>query len=178
MSKHRGYHYRLTIRATKTERKHLGERAKSVHLSVSRYLVEAALTSANPPTPESRAERERLLFQLRKVGVNLNQLAQRRARVAAALLRFGEPALVWPLLRHSDDPRERTYLIHQLAALHVDPRLLIRRYRQESDVSVRRALLLGLGTYRPEHRDEADPERLAEPFREAVRFHWKSSTVQ
>jgi len=77
VSKHRGYHHRLTIRATKTERKHLGERAQAAHLSVSRYLVEAALTSANPPTPESRAERERLLFQLRKIGVNLNQLARR-----------------------------------------------------------------------------------------------------
>jgi len=77
VSKHRGYHHRLTIRATKTERKHLGERANAAHLSVARYLVEAALTSANPPTPETRAERERLLFQVRKVGVNLNQLARR-----------------------------------------------------------------------------------------------------
>ncbi|MGH2365749.1 MAG: plasmid mobilization protein [Chloroflexota bacterium] len=77
MSKHRGYHHQLTIRATKTERKHLGERAKAAQLSISRYLIETGLTSANPPTPESRAERERLVFQLRKVGVNLNQLARR-----------------------------------------------------------------------------------------------------
>lgn len=77
MTKHRGFEQRLTIRATRSEWERLSERAQAAQLSVSRYLIETGLTSANPPTPEGRAERERLLFQLRKVGVNLNQLARR-----------------------------------------------------------------------------------------------------
>jgi len=77
VTKHRGYEQRLTIRATRDEWELLGARAQAAQLSVSRYLIETGLTSANPPTPEARAERERLLYELRKIGVNLNQLARR-----------------------------------------------------------------------------------------------------
>jgi formylglycine-generating enzyme required for sulfatase activity len=74
-------------------------------------------------------------------------LALGQARSAAALLRLGQGGKVWPLLRHTPDPRLRTYLIHSLAPLGVPPQAVIRRLGEEADVSARRALLLALGEY-------------------------------
>src|SRR5439155_9454375 len=54
---------------------------------------------------------------------------------------------VWPLLKHSPDPRTRSLLIHRLAALGIDPELLLQRLDVEKDVSIRRALLLALSAY-------------------------------
>ncbi len=42
------------------------------------------------------------------------KLAKRQANGAVALLRMNQPAKVWPLLKHSPDPRVRSYLIHRL----------------------------------------------------------------
>ena len=54
---------------------------------------------------------------------------------------------VWPLLRHSPDPRLRSYLIHRLGPLGADRDALIERLDEETDVSIRRALLLSLGEF-------------------------------
>jgi formylglycine-generating enzyme required for sulfatase activity len=51
------------------------------------------------------------------------------------------------MLRHGEDPRTRSYLIHRLASLGADPRPLVARLDQESNISARRALLLCLGEY-------------------------------
>ena len=48
------------------------------------------------------------------------KLAKRQANAAVALLRMNQPAKVWPLLRHSPDPRVRSYLIHRLGPLGAD----------------------------------------------------------
>ncbi len=77
-------------------------------------------------------------------------LAKRQANAAAALLRLGQTERVWPLLRHRPDPRVRSYLIHRLSPLGTDPRALVRRLEMEPDISIRRALLLGLGEFGPE----------------------------
>ena len=50
------------------------------------------------------------------------KLAKRQANAAAALLRLDRPEKAWPLLKHSPDPRARSYLIHCLAPLGVDPK--------------------------------------------------------
>ena len=42
------------------------------------------------------------------------KLAKRQANAAVALLRMNQPEKVWPLLKHSPDPRVRSYLIHRL----------------------------------------------------------------
>ena len=70
-----------------------------------------------------------------------------RSLAAIALLRLGADADVWPLLRSTRDPGLRTEWIHHVAAYAVPPATLIARLRDETDVSVRRALLLALGTY-------------------------------
>jgi formylglycine-generating enzyme required for sulfatase activity len=96
--------------------------------------------------------------------------ARRQAQVAATLLRLGRPNRVWPLLRHSPDPRVRTHLTHNLSALGLDAATLIRRLDEEPDISARRALILGLGQF-PKDRlpaDVRDPlaARLLSAYRE------------
>jgi serine/threonine protein kinase/formylglycine-generating enzyme required for sulfatase activity len=71
--------------------------------------------------------------------------AKRQANAAVVLLKLGDSESVWPLLTHSRDPRVRSYLIHQVGPLEVDPHIIVRRLDEEPDVSRRRALLLILG---------------------------------
>src|SRR5262249_45764126 len=59
-----------------------------------------------------------------------DRLAERRApgagglcaRAAAALVRLGHADEVWPLLRHSADPRLRSFIVNWLSPLGADPR--------------------------------------------------------
>jgi formylglycine-generating enzyme required for sulfatase activity len=73
------------------------------------------------------------------------KLARRQANAAVALLRLNQPAKVWPLLKHSPDPRVRSYLIHRLGPMGVDAAVLVKRLEEEPDVTIRRALILSLG---------------------------------
>jgi serine/threonine protein kinase/formylglycine-generating enzyme required for sulfatase activity len=74
-------------------------------------------------------------------------LAKRQANAAVALLRLGQADKVWPLLKHSDDPRVRSYLIHRLSPLGADSGAIIKRLDEERDITIRRALLLALGEF-------------------------------
>ena len=62
----------------------------------------------------------------------------RQANAAIALLYCGDPESLWPLLRHSEDPLLRTYLIDRLPRLVPDPASLLHRLEAERDVSSRR----------------------------------------
>jgi serine/threonine protein kinase len=75
------------------------------------------------------------------------RLAKRQANAAVALLRLGKPEQVWPILKHSPDPRVRSYLIHYLSPKGAAPQTLIARLKQENDLTVQRALILSLGEY-------------------------------
>jgi hypothetical protein len=88
------------------------------------------------------------------------RLAKRQANAAVALLRLGEPARVWPLLEHRSDPRTRSYLIHRLAPLGAEPAALIGQLSDEKEVSIRRALLLGLGEFGPSRLPAAQGQAL------------------
>jgi formylglycine-generating enzyme required for sulfatase activity len=88
------------------------------------------------------------------------KLAKRQANAAVALLKMDAPAKVWPLLRHSPDPRVRSYLIHRLRPLGADPGAVVKRLGVESDVTAYRVLILTLGEF-----DERD---LAPGTREGV----------
>lgn len=76
-------------------------------------------------------------------------LAKRQANAAVTLLRLNEPTDVWPLWHHSTDPRRRSYLVHRVGLLGVDPRTLAARLEEEDDVSAQRALILALGEMIP-----------------------------
>jgi serine/threonine protein kinase/formylglycine-generating enzyme required for sulfatase activity len=75
------------------------------------------------------------------------RLAKRQANAAVALLKMDWPEKVWPLLKHTPDPRLRSYLVHRLGPLGADPQALRKRVEEEPDVSICRALLLSLGEF-------------------------------
>ena len=60
---------------------------------------------------------------------------------------MNQPGKVWPLLKHSPDPRVRSYLIHRLSPLGADAEAIVKRLDDEPDVTIRRALLLTLGEF-------------------------------
>ncbi len=76
-------------------------------------------------------------------------LAKRQANAAAVLLALGEFEAVWPLFRFpaDGDPSTRSYFLKRLAAISVDPVVLIHRFRDEPLVSARRGLLIALGDF-------------------------------
>jgi serine/threonine protein kinase/formylglycine-generating enzyme required for sulfatase activity len=84
------------------------------------------------------------------------ELAQRQAQAAVALLHLGRGERVWPLFRQGADPTCRTYLIHRCAALGLEPGTLSSRLLggEEKDPSVRQGLLLALGEYGADRRAE------------------------
>jgi formylglycine-generating enzyme required for sulfatase activity len=93
-------------------------------------------------------------FQLRVVEAMVGdgndgkeKLAKRQANAAVALLKMNQPEKVWPLLKHSPDPRVRSYLIHWFGPLGADPKVILKRLDGESDVSIRRALILRRGEF-------------------------------
>ncbi len=97
-----------------------------------------------------------------------DRLAERQARAAVALVRIGKAAEVWALLRHGADPRLRSFIVNWLNPLGADPKLIaaeLDRIDSKSkaapaqgqplmdavlfhpETSMRRALILALGTY-------------------------------
>jgi formylglycine-generating enzyme required for sulfatase activity len=97
-----------------------------------------------------------------------DQLAERQARAAVALLRLGKVDEVIPLLRHSADPRLRSFIVNWLNPLGADPRVIAAELDRipaaakptpaqgpqfmdvvlfHPETSKRRALILALGTY-------------------------------
>lgn len=85
----------------------------------------------------------------------------RRANAGIALLHWGDPGSLWPLLRHSPDPLLRTYLIDRLPRLSPNPSTFLERLPHEGDVSARRALILILGGIPPDRRTSTWTDRAA-----------------
>jgi eukaryotic-like serine/threonine-protein kinase len=96
-------------------------------------LIDEINKKPTPELPSSDGEREKL--------------AKRQANAATALLKLNQSEKVWPLLKHSLDPRGRSYLIHRFSPLGVDAGAILKRLDEESDLTIRRALLLSLGEY-------------------------------
>jgi formylglycine-generating enzyme required for sulfatase activity len=55
--------------------------------------------------------------------------------------------IIWPMLRQGRDPRLRSYLIHRLSSVSLNPDTLLKQYQAEQDVVAKRALLLSLGEF-------------------------------
>lgn len=75
-------------------------------------------------------------------------LAIRQANAAVMLLRANAAGQVWPRLKHSSDPRVRSKIIHWLSPRGGNAATIISRYKQESDITIKRALLLCLGEFK------------------------------
>ena len=67
------------------------------------------------PSPEATEVDDQDVEQKKDV------LAKRQARAAVALIRLGKAEEVWPLMRHSADPRLRSFLVNWLRPLGADP---------------------------------------------------------
>ena len=110
-----------------------------------------------------------------------DRLAERQARAAVALVRMGKAEEVWSLLRHSADPRLRSFIVNWLNPLGADPKLIAAELdridpnakptpaqgQQKMDAilfhpetSMRRALILALGTYGTEGLSPGEREPL------------------
>jgi len=80
-------------------------------------------------------------------GAAANELASQRANLAIALLRLNAGEPLWPMLKQSDDPRARSFIIDRFASLNCDPAVLLDRLETEPDETIRAALWLGLGHF-------------------------------
>ena len=117
-------------------------------------------------------------------------LAERQARAAVALIRLGKAEEVWPLMRHSADPRLRSFLVNWLRPLGADPRTLAAELDRldpnskpmpaqgpqvmdailfHPETSMRRALILALGGYNPDELSPDKREPLVEQLLEMYR---------
>jgi formylglycine-generating enzyme required for sulfatase activity len=111
-----------------------------------------------------------------------DRLAERQARAAVALVRMGSPEEVWPLLRHSADPRLRSFIVNWLNPFGADPKSVVAglngidQHTQPTaapgqqtmdavlfhpETSMRRALILALGTYGTDGLSAGDRETLS-----------------
>jgi formylglycine-generating enzyme required for sulfatase activity len=119
-----------------------------------------------------------------------DRLAERQARAAIALVRLGKAEEVWPLLKHSPDPRLRSFILNWLNPLGTAPQVVTAELdridpnakptpapgQQKMDAilfhpetSMRRALILALGTYGTERLSLGVPEPLIGKLRDLYR---------
>jgi formylglycine-generating enzyme required for sulfatase activity len=110
-----------------------------------------------------------------------DRLAERQARAAVALVRMGKAEEIWPLLRHSPDPRLRSFFLNWLYPLGADPHPIAAQLDRlnsptthhpppatqtmdailfDPETSMRRALILALGSYGTEHLSPSEREPL------------------
>jgi len=101
----------------------------------------------------------------------LEKRAKRQTNAAVILLKRGKTENVWPQLKHSDDPRVRSYLIHRLSLLGSDPKTLLKRLDDEKNPSIQRALLISLGGFGPDQLTAPERETWLPRFLNMYRNH-------
>jgi formylglycine-generating enzyme required for sulfatase activity len=110
-----------------------------------------------------------------------DRLAERQATAAVALVRMGKAEDVWSLIRHSVDPRVRSFILNWLGPLGADPKLIAAEFDRlgspiahhappatqnmeallfHPETSIRRALIQALGPYGPERLSSGQREAL------------------
>jgi formylglycine-generating enzyme required for sulfatase activity/tetratricopeptide (TPR) repeat protein len=167
----------------------VAQKYRPVSWSVTRIAAERALATASVwhrPVVQQEAK---------------DRFAERQARAAVALVRLGQAEAIWPLLRHSADPRLRSFIINWLSPLGADPRIVAAELDHLEEVatrsprpaergggsrrpgdgssmdsalfhfetSMRRALILALGTYGTEGLSHGEREPLTARLLELYR---------
>lgn len=69
------YPKKILVRLTEAEKQKVEKNAKKSELSVSRFLVRSGVGDGRGLDPAERELREQAIYELRRVGVNLNQIA-------------------------------------------------------------------------------------------------------
>ncbi len=124
-----------------------------------------------------------------------DQLAERQARAAVALLRMGKAGEIMPLLRHSADPGLRSFIINWLSPLGADPSTIAAELERlpatakptpaqgqqfmdavlfHPETSQLRALILALGTYGTEGLSPGERQPLIGKLLDLYRSHLDS----
>jgi formylglycine-generating enzyme required for sulfatase activity len=114
-------------------------------------------------SPEAFAQLEKRLAAESEPGAPEDaklDLARRQANLGVALLLMDRGEQVWPLLKHSPDPTRRSYLIDRLGSGGVAAPALGDRLDGQTEVSIRRALLLALAEFDRERLTPKEQERL------------------
>jgi formylglycine-generating enzyme required for sulfatase activity len=78
------------------------------------------------------------------------ETAKARAHLAVALLRLAGDQDLWALLKQGAEPAVRSHLVHALGPLGTEAAVVLERLRRETDVFVRRSLILSLGEFSAE----------------------------
>jgi formylglycine-generating enzyme required for sulfatase activity len=97
-----------------------------------------------------------------------DRLAECQARAAIALVRLAKAEEVWPLLRHSSDPRLRSFIVNWLNPLGADPRQIAAELDRPDSPTAHHA-----GGHPPEGRV---PKDRATQTMDAVLFDPETST--
>jgi formylglycine-generating enzyme required for sulfatase activity len=147
--------------------------------------VSVARTSSDGPPVDTSVWHRPVITEEAK-----DRLAERQARAAIALLRMGKAAEVMPLLRHSAAPRLRSFIVNWLNSMGADPKTLAAELDRlpvttkptpaqgqqfmdavlfHPETSVRRALILALGTYGTEEISPDERESLIAEFLDLYR---------
>jgi serine/threonine protein kinase/formylglycine-generating enzyme required for sulfatase activity len=123
------------------------QQARCRQLAARGYRPQAASVTADPSGRLVTAS-----IWHRPVGpeADKDRLARRQATAGVMLLRLGDAAALWSLLRFRPDPRVRSYLLHRLEPLGADPAVLAKQLRVQPETPTRRALLLGVAQFAPE----------------------------
>ena len=118
--------------------------------------------------PEAYARLEKELIRTSAADASAEDkvaLAREQASVGLALLIVGQGDRVWPLLQLSPDATLRSYLIDRMAQAGVDAKVLIARFEQEKEPSIRR-------------RDPVEPGRVwAGPINPRPAFEFSTSAA-
>ena len=69
------YPKKILVRLTEAEKQKIERSAKQSQLSISRFLVRSGVGDERGLDPAERELREQAIYELRRVGVNLNQIA-------------------------------------------------------------------------------------------------------
>ena len=94
------------------------------------------------------------------------QLAQRQAAAAVALLRLNGSSQIWSLLRYRSDPRLRSWMIDRFAAMGFSVQDIIERLEDEEDPDIRQALILCL-----RHGDGITPDARQRLIRRLLQWY-------
>jgi formylglycine-generating enzyme required for sulfatase activity/tRNA A-37 threonylcarbamoyl transferase component Bud32 len=95
--------------------------------------------------------------------------AKRQANAAVILLLMDHTENVWRLLKHSPDPRVRSYLIHRFGPLGANGRAIVKQLQEEQDVGIRRALILCLGEFGEQAWGQEEKTRLVRRLQDMYR---------
>jgi formylglycine-generating enzyme required for sulfatase activity/serine/threonine protein kinase len=147
---------RLVSDATPAESRELREALARTASQADAVQALQQLVRETPPT--GAGERQRV------------EIGRRRAGAALTLLYLGQPAEVFPVFAHDDDPEALTQFIHQLRGRGLPPEAVLDCLDEAADVPARFALVLALGGFGfkdlPEARRQPLKERLAAWYRD------------